>query len=66
MKLFANAADKLLSAIVPRATAAAWTCNSGCHRVTCFCYQHHYYDKCANNVFGKPDCKSCSYTVYTC
>jgi len=65
MSLIAKAADSLLSAVVPRATAAAWSCAAGCHRVTCYCLGHHYYDACINNATGAT-CHSCRYTAYTC
>jgi hypothetical protein len=67
MSLVAKAADSLLSAIAPHATAEAWTCPSGCHRVRCKgCFSGHIYDYCANNVLGRPNCTGCRYTVYTC
>jgi hypothetical protein len=64
MSLIATAADRLLSAIVPRASAAAWTCPSGCNRTTCDCAGGYWYDNCV-----KPDgveCKHCTITVWTC
>lgn len=36
-----KAADSLLSVIVPRAIADAWTCPNGCHRIKCFCLGGH-------------------------
>ena len=66
MSLIAKAADSLLSAIVPRANAAAWNCPSGCHRMFCGCIGGHVYNYCANNVLGRPNCLSCRYTIYGC
>jgi len=68
MSLVTKAADSLLSAIVPRATAEAWTCPAGCHREWCGCRAHHVYNWCVNNIVGKPPCLNgaCKYTVYTC
>jgi hypothetical protein len=65
MSLVTKAADRLLGIIVPRATAEAWSCPSGCHRLKCYCLGGHVYDRCLNNVAGKPDCTGCRYTVYT-
>ncbi len=64
MSLVTKAADSLLSAIVPRVTAAAWSCPAGCHRVFCYCIGGHVYDACVNNATGQ-QCASCRYTVYT-
>jgi hypothetical protein len=68
MSFVAKAADSLLSAIVPRVTAEAWVCPSGCHREWCGCLNHHIYNWCVNNVAGRPPCLNgeCKYTVYTC
>jgi hypothetical protein len=69
MSLVTKAADRLLSVIVPRATAEAWTCPNGCHRVGCVpnCRNHIIYNRCINNVSGKV-CSGygCRTTVYTC
>lgn len=64
MSLIATAADRLLGAIVPRATAEATSCPSGCHRQTCYCAGGHWYDRCVNSSGGT--CKGCFRTVYTC
>ena len=67
MSFIAKAADSLLSAIVPHATAEAWTCPNGCHRVNCYCEGHIRYNKCLNNVGGAV-CHgyNCRTTVYSC
>ncbi len=65
MSLVAKVADRLLSAVVPHATAAAWTCPAGCHRVTCYCLSGHWYNACINNATGY-QCTYCRWTVYTC
>lgn len=67
MSLMTKAADSLLSVIVPRATAEAWTCPNGCTRYNCYCEGHVRYNKCLNNVSGKV-CSgyNCRTTVYTC
>jgi len=63
MSLIANAADRLLSVIVPHATADAWSCPSGCSRQTCTCSGGHWYDSCVKN--GNL-CTNCRVTTYTC
>jgi hypothetical protein len=70
MTIVANAADRLLAAIVPRATAAAWSCTSGCHRKSCGCLPnpqgtHYVWDKCLHNASNQL-CKPCTLTVYPC
>jgi hypothetical protein len=66
MSFIAKAADSLLSAIVPRANAEAWTCPNGCSRQRCTgCLNHHIYNRCINNVGGGL-CAGCRETVYTC
>lgn len=64
MSLIATAADRLLSAIVPRATAAAWSCASGCHRVTCQCAGGKWYDSCVNTKGY--ECSPCRVTTWSC
>jgi hypothetical protein len=70
MSLIASAADRLLGAIVPRATASALTCPSGFYRVTCFCKEiapdgpKVWYDACCQD--NGPGCYACEYTVWTC
>jgi hypothetical protein len=63
MSLIANAADRLLSVIVPHATADAWSCPSGCSRQTCTCSGGHWYDSCVKK--GNL-CTTCRVTTYTC
>lgn len=70
MKLIANAADRLLGAIVPRATADAWSCPPGCVRQTCNCTTildvgSYWYDRCVSSVTGAI-CMYCTKTVWTC
>jgi hypothetical protein len=69
MSLIANAADRLLSAIVPRTTAAAWSCPPGCVRKTCYCGAHsggyYWFDECVSSTGGY-SCKTCTATVWTC
>jgi hypothetical protein len=74
MSLIANVADRLLAAVVPRGTAAAWSCPAGCGRKTCYCgygqpsgYPKGYYwfDECVSTVGGY-SCQSCRITVWTC
>jgi hypothetical protein len=71
MSLVANAADRLLGVIVPRATAAAWSCPPGCARKTCYCgYDktaggYYWYDECVSTT-GSYSCKSCTATVWSC
>jgi hypothetical protein len=70
MSLIANAADRLLGVIVPRATAAAWSCASGYYRVTCFCGPNPngsgcvWYDQCCQD--NGPSCGLCISTVWSC
>jgi hypothetical protein len=70
MGLITNAADRLLSAIVPRATAAGWTCPSGCARHTCFCEcadsspTGYYHDWCLKS--DGEICINCTVTVWEC
>jgi hypothetical protein len=70
MSLIANAADRLLGAIVPRATAAAWSCASGWYRVTCGCAPGTdggcvWFDECCQD--NGPLCDGiCLSTVWTC
>jgi hypothetical protein len=70
MSIIANAADRLLSVIVPRATAAAWSCQPNSHRVTCFCSPnshgvYYWWQKCIDNTTGQPT-KACTITVHHC
>jgi len=69
MSLVAKAADSLLSAIVPRATAAAWSCPAGCVRQTCSCVTNgggsYWYDRCISSRTGAL-CTLCRPTVWTC
>jgi hypothetical protein len=69
MSVIANAADRLLGAIVPRATAVAFVCPPGCYRYTDACYPHlggfYWYDCCKVTATGK-DCNHCGFTAYTC
>ena len=68
MSLMANAADRLLGAIVPRMSAAAWSCPPGCHRKTCFCSAGtsgaYWFDSCVND--NGASCTGCRQTVWTC
>jgi hypothetical protein len=75
MNLLENAADRLLTAIVPHAKAAAWSCPPGCFRRTCGCYADssgaYWYDWCAEDRDGVTPCtanhqKQCLKTVWTC
>jgi hypothetical protein len=66
MSFVTKAADSLLSVIVPRATAEAWTCPNGCSRQRCTgCLNHRIYNRCINNQGGGL-CHGCRETVYTC
>lgn len=71
MSLIAKAADGLLSAIVPRAEAAAWTCPPGCIRKTsnCGCRTTasgaYWYQKCVSTSTGAV-CLGCRETDHTC
>jgi hypothetical protein len=71
MRLITNAADRLLAAIVPNTTAAAWSCGTSSARSTCYCFcpnsghSGHWYDKCVSTVTGQVT-KSCTITTYTC
>jgi hypothetical protein len=63
------AADRLLGAFVPRATAAAFSCPSGYYRVTCFCglapnQDFVWYDKCCQD--NGPNCHGCAPTARSC
>jgi hypothetical protein len=70
----ANVADRLLSAIVPRAAADALTCTGCigvycCRRVTCYCAKNPsgvkvWYDACY--LYGNHFCTNCVPTVWTC
>lgn len=64
MNFIATAADRLLSAIVPRANAAALTCSAGCTRVTCTCAGGYWYDACVKS--SGVLCETCTKTVWTC
>jgi hypothetical protein len=68
MSLIASAADRMLSVIVPRASADAWSCDSGCHRVLCGggggCTEGHWWNACVNSK--NEICNTCRETVYTC
>lgn len=64
MGFIANAADRLLGVFVPRATASALTCPSGCKRVTCDCAGGYWYDACVKSSGAQ--CVGCTRTVWTC
>jgi len=64
MSIVVNAADRLLGAIVPRATAAALTCGAGYHRVTCQCVGGYFHDACC--TAGNKYCTTCVKTVWPC
>ena len=53
MSLIANVADRMLSVVVPHASAAAWSCAPGCHRVLCGsgggCINGHWYNICVSS-----------------
>lgn len=75
MTLIANAADRLLAAVVPHARAAAWSCPAGCYRRTCGCYVSgsgaYWYDWCAATDDPSRACtntgvRSCMKTVWAC
>ena len=65
MSLMAKAADRMLTVVVPRATASAITCRSGCHRATCYCNtgNNRWYDRCENS---NGSCHTCFKTVWPC
>jgi hypothetical protein len=69
MNMIANAADRLLGIVVPRARAAAWSCPPGCHRVTCSCQVTndgaYWFDQCQDN-YGENCLVTCQQTVWTC
>jgi hypothetical protein len=71
MRFIMAAADRLLAAIVPNTTAAAWSCPVGSVRSTCYCLcpsqsgTHYWYDKCVSTLTGGVT-KGCTKTVYTC
>lgn len=72
MNLIANAADRLLGAIVPHATAAAFSCPRGCIRYTDGCFPDpqrgggfYWYDCCKVITTGGP-CGTCGFTVWPC
>jgi hypothetical protein len=69
MNFIASAADRLLGVIVPRATAAAFSCPPGCERYTDGCFPHnggyYWYDCCKVTKTGG-NCNHCGYTVWTC
>jgi hypothetical protein len=69
VKLITMTADRLLGAIVPHATAAAWSCPSGCVRRTCYCgwngHGYVWYNDCVSSRGGYA-CKVCTATVWTC
>ena len=71
MTLIANAADRLLAAIVPHAEAAAWSCPPGCIRKTagCGCWTtasgSYWYQRCVSTRTGA-ECVGCRQTVHVC
>jgi hypothetical protein len=66
MSLITVAADRILGAIVPRASAAANNCPGNCFRQTCYCNKsnHYWYDRCVSS--SGPQCTGCFRTVYRC
>jgi len=64
MTLIATAADRLLGAIVPRASAAANNCPAGCFRQTCFCREPVWWDRCVSATGLQ--CTGCFSTIYQC
>jgi hypothetical protein len=71
MTLIANAADRLLAAIVPHAEAAAWSCPPGCVRQTkgCGCFTteagSYWYQRCVSADTGAV-CVGCRQTDHVC
>jgi hypothetical protein len=69
MSLIANAADRLLGAIVPQATAAAFSCPTGTERYTLGCYPNgnswYWYDCCKVVRTGVP-VGHCGFTSWQC
>lgn len=63
MGFIVSAADRLLGAIVPRATAEAVFCPSGCSKQTCFCSGGFIFARC---VKGGTQCKACTKTSTRC
>ena len=72
MTFIANAADRLLGAIVPRATAAAWTCPPGCVRINCnpACRATtsgaYWFNLCVASKDHNQICTGCRQTAWTC
>jgi hypothetical protein len=64
MSFIATAADRILGAIVPRASAAANNCPGTCFRTTCYCHNHYWFDRCVHRTSGQ--CTGCFQTVYRC
>jgi hypothetical protein len=71
MKLIANVADRMLTAIVPRAEADGWSCPCGT-RGTCYCStdgsgKKVWFDACFTNQPPPHDkCVQCMPTVWPC
>jgi len=75
MSLIANAADKLLGAIVPRATAAAFSCPPGTERYTYGCLPDYNSSGTLLGYFWYDCCKvvktgqkigHCGFTSWQC
>lgn len=72
MSLIANAADRLLGAIVPRATADAWSCPPGCVRQNCpnACRANgggaYWWNLCVAARDPSQHCTICRQTSWTC
>jgi hypothetical protein len=72
MVLIAHAADRLLGAIVPRATAGAWSCPPGCVRKTCHngcratANGAYWFDYCVAARDPSQSCTGCRQTAWTC
>jgi hypothetical protein len=63
MSIVAKAADRMLTAVVPRATASAVSCTNGCWRATCYCRYGYWYDHC---ISSHGECHACFKTVWPC